>query len=64
MHATTILYIIILLTLINYVLQKLQLVFEHQVMVPKIALEVVDATTIIYPHMMGLLWFFVVAFAY
>jgi hypothetical protein len=55
MHAKTILYIIILLTLINYVLQKLQLVFEHQVMVPKIALEVVDATTIIYPHMMGLL---------
>jgi hypothetical protein len=42
------------------VIQKLQLVFENQVMV----LEVVDAITIVYPHMMVLLLFFVVTFAY
>jgi len=46
------------------VIQKLQLVFEHQVMVLEIALEVVDATIIVYPHMMALLLFVVVAFAY
>jgi hypothetical protein len=33
-------------------------------MVSEIALEVVDATTIIYPHMMVLLLFVVVSFAY
>jgi hypothetical protein len=46
------------------VIQKLQPVFEHQVMVLEIALEVVNETTIVYPHMMALLLFFVVAFAY